>query len=510
MASFDALKRKIELIKKAINVDKAIHIKVDGYSFEIYTPDKTIKYIPSKTALKFHQSKAIVKGLMGPVGSGKTTANFADMILEAVYMPKCRDGVRRYRNVVIRNTYSELVTTSLKTWMAWYGELGNARLRETTPIRYTSQFNDANGLIEVEIFFLSSDREESIKKFDSLETTSLFANEIRHLPIAAIIGKAQERMSRFPRKEEIGNYSGNMKFDTNPPNINSEFFDFFEKARPEGFELFKQPSGLLKIDNKYIANPEADNLENLDDNYYLNAARGKSEEHIRVMLMGEYGISENAKRVYHEYNDDLHSVDTLEYIPGRPVYIGIDYETLPSATFCQVTQNGRILLLKEIMAEKNGFKSFCENLLMPYINSTLSGYQFIVTDDPAGNAQKPTDEKTCRMVLGEFGLHAAPAYSNFFGPRTEAVRNVLNSMIDGKSAFCLSRKEAPFTREGFMGGYHFKTISTVDGIQSTGKPEKNKFADIHDSLQYNIMGIKGQPQQKTTYKPKLRPRGAFI
>ena len=509
MASLDALRKKVSEIKKVIGFGKEIHIKVDGYSFEIYAKNKTIKYIPSSTGIKFHSSNALVKGLMGPVGSGKTTINVADMVLEAVNMPACADGVRRYRGVIIRNTYSELQTTSLKTWMDWFGELGNAKVKESSPIRYRAIFNDEKGGIDMEVYFLSMDREDNVKKMDSLEVTRIFLNEIRHLPML-VIGRSQQRISRYPGRDKIGPYRGCVSFDTNPPNLKSEFYRIFEQERPDMYELIKQPPGLLKTEKGYIENSSADNLNNLTPGYYTNNAEGQSEEHIRVMLLGEYGISENAKRIYHEYNDDIHSVDKLEYLEGRTVYIGIDYETLPSATFCQVTQNGRILLIKEIMAEKSGFRSFCENLLTPYVNSFLRGYEFVVTDDPAGNAQQPTDEKTCRMVLQEFGLNASPAYSNFFGPRTEAVRNILNLMIDGKSAFSLSREGCPMIREGFMGGYHYKTIATADGVESTGKAEKNKFADIHDALQYNIMGIKGAPQPKTTYKPKLRPKGVFI
>lgn len=510
MASKSALKNRLLELEKSISLGDEIHIKVDGFSFEIYGSGRNILYKPSETAERFHSSPALIKGMMGPVGSGKTSALCAHLVLRAVNMPRCKDGVRRYRCILVRNTYSELLTTTLNTWMDWYRDLGHATLNKSSPIEYFTRFSDGNGVIEMRLYFISNDREEQVKKFDSLETTDFLISEIRHVPLMSMLGKAQERISRYPAKNEIGNFRGGIFFDTNPPKLDSDFFRLFEKEKPSDFELFKQPPGLIKVDGEYMVNPNADNIMNLSEGYYLDAAKGKSEEHIKIMIMGEYGISEDHRRIYHEYNDDLHSVDHIEYIENRPVYIGVDYETLPSVTFCQVTQNGRILLIKELAAEKNGFKSFCQNILMPYINSTLRGYEIIATDDPAGNAMKPTDEKTCRMILAEFGIKAHAAWSNSLEPRMGSVRDVLNDMIDGKPRFCLSRRGVPLTREGFLGGYHYHTVKTAEGIQSTGKPEKNNFADVHDSLQYNIMGILGRPQQKTTMKVKLRRPGVFL
>jgi hypothetical protein len=61
------------------------------------------------------------------------------------------------------------------------------------------------------------DREDNVKKLDSLETTRVFINEARHVPII-VIGRSQGRL-RFPKREEIGSYQGHVAFDTNPPKI---------------------------------------------------------------------------------------------------------------------------------------------------------------------------------------------------------------------------------------------------------------------------------------------------
>jgi hypothetical protein len=45
-------------------------------------------------------------------------------------------------------------------------------------------------------------------------------------------------------------------------------------------------------------------------------------------------------------------------------------------------------------------------------------------------------------------------------------------------------------RQGFNGAYKFRAIQLMDGSTTYGdKPEKNKWADVHDSLQYCAQAI---------------------
>src|SRR6185503_3312722 len=66
----------------------------------------------------FHRSSAFVRGLMGPVGSSKSTACCIE-ILGRAQEQKPFNGVRRTRWAVIRNTYPELKSTTIKTWTEW-------------------------------------------------------------------------------------------------------------------------------------------------------------------------------------------------------------------------------------------------------------------------------------------------------------------------------------------------------------------------------------------------------
>jgi hypothetical protein len=68
----------------------------------------SISYVPAgPTVERFHASNAFVRGLMGPVGSSKSTACCIE-ILSRAQEQKAFNGVRRTRWAVIRNTYPEL------------------------------------------------------------------------------------------------------------------------------------------------------------------------------------------------------------------------------------------------------------------------------------------------------------------------------------------------------------------------------------------------------------------
>ena len=73
---------------------------------------QTIRYRPTPTAAKFHASQANIRGLRGPVGSGKSVGCVMEIVAQAMQMPPQRDNVRRSRWIAIRNTYPELPAMS--------------------------------------------------------------------------------------------------------------------------------------------------------------------------------------------------------------------------------------------------------------------------------------------------------------------------------------------------------------------------------------------------------------
>ena len=65
---------------------------------------------------EFHESKNFVRFLIGPLGSGKTQACIVELF-NKIHKQKADDNnVRRSRWVVVRNTYVDLQSTTIKDW----------------------------------------------------------------------------------------------------------------------------------------------------------------------------------------------------------------------------------------------------------------------------------------------------------------------------------------------------------------------------------------------------------
>ena len=97
----------------------------------------SLDFSESPTVWKFLQDDSFVRGLMGPVGSGKTFASLAEVILRAVKQPPSPvDGIRYSRFAVIRNSYPELRTTTIKTWQEIFPENTWGQMRWSPPITH--------------------------------------------------------------------------------------------------------------------------------------------------------------------------------------------------------------------------------------------------------------------------------------------------------------------------------------------------------------------------------------
>ena len=71
---------------------------------------------PGPVSQAFIESRAFLRGIMGPFGSGKSTLCCVTILDLALKQAPGPDGVRRSRWAIVRQTYPELKTTTIKTW----------------------------------------------------------------------------------------------------------------------------------------------------------------------------------------------------------------------------------------------------------------------------------------------------------------------------------------------------------------------------------------------------------
>lgn len=442
-------------------------------------------YQAERTPSRFHLDDSRVRGLMGPVGSGKSTACCAEIMARAVRHPVDQTGKRRLRAAVIRNTYRELLDTTVQTWLDWFPEDQCGRFSRSDMTHEVRLLCPDGAPLELDVLFRALDRPRDVRKLLSLELTFAYVNEAREIP-KAVIDMLLERIGRFPSYRDPAirehPYFAGLWMDTNPPDEDHWWFKIFEQERPAGWRLFRQPGG---------RSPEAENLQNLRPGYYQDTG-GKSPEYIRVYYDGEYGFVLDGRPVWSEYTDSFHCTDWAERLPETEIRVGLDFGLTPAAVFIQRDGRGRWRVIDELVSEDMGITRFAD-LLTAKCQADYGGHLFRFFGDPAGEQRAQTDERTCFDILRSKGILAVPARTNDFTLRREAVAIPLMQIIDGKPGLAIHPRCRQL-RKGMAGKYCYRRVQVVGDERYHDKPDKGIYSHVCEALQYGMLESGSNPK----------------
>ena len=515
----------------------------------------TINYIASPTGAKFHSSNKVCRGFLGPVGNGKSVTCINEMHRLAVMQePNC-DGIRKTKWAIVRNTYDMLETTTLATFRQWIPhEICGITLK---PMRGDMTYPLSDGTkIEAKFIFLALDRPDDVKKLLSLEVTGVFMNEARELPYAVVKG-SRERIGRYPsqidgytdkhdkngalvyeapkERDEDGNVllnnDGTPKYapctrkallmDTNPPEDDHWWYQLAEdghlksnnsneakQAVAEIFDFFRGPSPFIKSGEEYTNNPKAENIKFLPGGYkyYRDMLAGNDDDHINVMVMGNYGTIKDGKPVFPQYNDILHCPEKpLGVIEDLPIGLGWDGGLTPACVIGQETERGQLRVIAELVAEDMGVRQFARDIVKPFLQRNFYGIEIAFSYfDPSGNARGEGEGKSAIGILNDeyvdegdshteplnMGFETEPAPTNDPTKRIDAVNSYIIKLVDGQPGYLISRK-CPQLRKGKIGGYQYKRVQMSGEARYRDKPDKNKYSHPADAEQYLALGFAG-------------------
>jgi len=436
--------------------------------------------------------------------SGKSVACTMEVFSRALEAPPF-EGVRRSRWAFVRSSYPELISTTMKTWSDWVPtQLCPITFGTVISGRMIAPLAD-NTKVDLEIIFLSMDREEDVRKMKSLELTGVWFNEAGEL-LKSSVEAGISRTGRFPGKLDggAGRWFGAIA-DTNPPSDDSWWYEWAEVTKPQGYEFFSQPPAVIRLPPKKPGDPPqyvpndgthglspAENVEwqNLGFDYWLRMVPGRDEEWIKVFLQGQYGTVLDGKPVYGNlFNDALHTApEPLTPIRGLPLLLGWDYGLNASCVFVQFTPKGEMLVLDEVTTD-GGIQQCVREKVRPLLNGKYAGMRVFSVGDPAGQARTQTTEQTCMQLLAEEGIPTESAPTNEFVARREAVTWFLTRMVEGKPVFRLS-PTCEMIRKGFLGRYQYRRMHIAGSSRYTDKPEKNDYSHLHDALQYAALYLR--------------------
>lgn len=481
---------------------------------------QVIEYTPSPTLGDFHASNAMVRGIRGPIGSGKSVGCCWEIWTRATEQAPGPDKIRHSRCLVTRNTYGELMTTTLRTWLDWFPEERFGKVVHGAPITHVCTWVGADGLkIELEMWFLALDRPDHVKKLLSLEVTFGWMNEAREQP-KAILDALTGRVGRYPKAQDGGATWSGVIMDTNPPDDDHWWYTLAELKCPPTFSFFSQPPG------------DSDEAENLDwllqtpdtmkfpaghpmrraqgARYYERLTAGKSDEWIKVYVKGQYGSVHDGKPVYAEYNDSLHC-KAIQPLQGVPLDIGFDFGLTPAAIITQKDARGRLLVLDELCGEDMAIRQFLQDLLIPQLTKIYPQWwagkdrkdepMIRCFGDPAGAQRAQTDERSCFQEVKSAGLNIRPAKTNGFVARRGSVAWFLSKLTGGQPAFLIDPC-CSVLRKGFNGGYKYRRIQVTGEERFTEEPMKNGYSHPHDALQYVALESGGVQATMTKAAPR--------
>jgi len=441
-----------------------------------------IKYTAPPTVSKFMQSDAFHRAIMGPLGSGKSVACCIEIARRAAQVPAWDRGIRRSKWLVTRNTRDQLMKTTLETWVKWLRDLGHWRESKST---FEMRFGD----VACDVIFLPLDKPDDVGRVLSLELTGAWVNEAREVPVS-LPTDIKGRLRRYPNPVEVPETWYGMINDTNPPEIDSDYYKLMEHLpQKEGdsgsvikVETFFQPSGV---------SPEAENVENLHPDYYTDLADGATKSWIDQYVHGRYAPSQAGKPVYeNSFRRERHvSPAPLKIDPALPVVIGFDTGLTPALLFNQMGLDGRVRVLREIAAFDMGMKRCIQNYVRGMVKNFFPTNPLIFMGDPSGHRRSDSDEgsaiKDLKNAFAADGAVVKGATTNDPDVRIQATEQMLCQYPEGEPLILIDPSCTRYIR-GLQSMYRFpKDIKGgySNRPQKTGEP--GKFGHLVEAGQYS-------------------------
>lgn len=471
----------------------------DDHGRLIYTVDYPV-------LAKFMQSTAPVQVIQGPVGSGKSKiCNLKAWVVGAQQKPG-PDGIRRTRGAVIRNTYPELVSTTMRTWKDTFPEEMYGRIVMSKPAVQMIRV----GNIWMEVDFIALDKEDDVKKLRSSEYTWAYLNELQFIP-KVVFDEIQSRveMGRFPAKKDggptwhglwgdmnapdddhfIGMMTGQTEWPENMPEDEREALRW-----PAEWDFFMQPPGLLEVigpdgkpSGEYKPNPAAENIKWLADGAYMNMIRGKTRAWIKSNVLNQIALVIDGDPVWPWFRREVYVASkVLAPVPGHDIWVSADFGRKPGALFGQFVNN-RVVILDEMQAFNEGATTFAPKVKRR-LEQKFAGFRFKVTGDPKGADKNQTDERTAYDIWAANGMPVTPSpvKQNLIQTRIEAVEHLGASMYDGRPRLLVS----PNCRTlivGMEGRYCYE--KKQNSQETHAEPKDNNYTHLCDCLQYLVISM---------------------
>lgn len=440
----------------------------------IYTPPKTIK--------TFMDSDQRVRVVRGPVGSGKSSGMVMELLRRASQQaPDPKDGKRRTRGVIVRNTMPQLKSTSLKTVLELLRPI----------VRWEAQNHtiwiEQNDII-TEWICMPLDTPDNVQRLLSLDLTFAWLSEFRELP-PRILQDVLSRCGRFPSMMHGGPTWHGVIAETNSFDEDSEWNKILEEKELDGKPLPKSWGYFVQPGAREAG---AENKENLVPGYYEDLIENNSPTWVEQYVDNLIAPSLAGEAVYRAaFKSKFHMAEQrIMPIPSTMIVCGIDFGRHPAAVLTQMDMRGRLVALDEAVGDNMGVEQFINTVLRPILaRPEYSRLPIGVVGDPSGVAKGQIGEESVFAALKRMGFSAQPAMTNLIDPRLRAVEKWLLQQRDGGPALLIS-PTCETLRKAMQSKYRYAR-KKADGELHPIPEKTHPWSDISDAFQYAVLGHSG-------------------
>lgn len=475
--------------------------------------------------------------IQGPIESGKSVAA-AGLIMSAMCsVPRWRKGIRKSKWLVCRNSYPDLETSTIPTWLHWFPEEAYGKFSWSEPYTHKMKFLD----VEAEVVFRSfgDDSQDTLKALRSTEWTGAWINEGQFIP-RRLFMEMSDRTGRYPPVHDGGSGRKFIVMDMNAPQTEDHWVlrmrgdvelpedmpesERFGYVKPSWLKFYMQPPALLQekdITGKHLGwkvNPKAENLENMKPERYLQLAEGKTMDEVRRDLCNEVVIAHSGAPCFPGYDKDRHAtMEPIKGYEGAPLILGFDWGATPACTVWQQVQ-GQWLGLGELVETNCLIVEFA-----PKVKRFLSerwpwalaadGPGIVPWGDPEGDwRNEQTGKSHFDILQAKAGFRVKkPAQKDNPQFRLNIGRQLMKeSLDDGRPRLLISRHPQlgmPRLHAALSGGYVLKTMK-VDGTEKLkSEVVKNNHSHVAEAACYAwwgggegaaMMGIANAPKRVNT------------
>lgn len=462
-------------------------------------------------------SGASLRCVMGPVNSGKSVWSLAEVYALGCTMPKCRDGIRRSKFLIVRDSYPNLESSTIETWKQWFPEEQWGKINGREPMTHVLRFLDA----EITVVFRAFDPAniiKAVKDLRSTEWTGAWINEAQFMPLP-LVKEIYSRTGRYPARKDCPAYNRHkwVVMDMNAPATDDHWTFYmtgktplprdltpeqvFEFQKPDDWVFFEQPPAVIEKryeDGSFAGfevNPEAENLPHIGEESIRQELSGRTYNDVRRDLMNKVVPMQKGYPRYTQLQRD-HVADEIRPIETLPIVAGYD----PGLNGCiHLFQQwkDRWLALHTIMAKGSSAAQLADEVL-----SVLGNFYpfwkhtgFVGWGDPYGDARFGGDESKAEnthfeIMAGKGLKFRSPAPRDNPSTRREITVKLLTSRTDtGAVRLLIDKRHCAPLISALDGGCTMTQVKSPDGVRVEEKVnKKNPLADVMEAAEYAFWG----------------------